>query len=134
MQFITDPGEFLDVAGDYLAAEPVINTVVTTTAHKQLAQRAAGIAPPAYNWWLVVRDDAGAIVGAAMRTAPFAPYPPYLLPMPDQAAVTLARMLHESSDEVLAVSGALPAADLCAAELARLGGGQVEVSLHTRLH
>jgi hypothetical protein len=134
VQFYTDPAEFLAVAADYLTAEPVINTVVTTTAHKHLAQRAAGIAPPEHNWWLVVRDDSGAIVGVAMRTAPFAPYPPYLLPMPDDAAVALARTLHESGEEVLAVSGALPATELCAAELVRLGGGRVEVGQHTRLH
>ena len=30
-----------------------------------------------------------------MRTASFAPYPPFLLPMPDEAAVALARVLHE---------------------------------------
>jgi hypothetical protein len=35
---------------------------------------------------------------------------------------------------VLALNGALPAAELCAAELSRLGGGRVEVSQHTRLH
>ena len=42
-------------------------------------------------WWLVVTDEAGEVVGAAMRTAPFAPYPLYLLAMPDEAAVALAR-------------------------------------------
>ena len=69
-----------------------------------------------------------------MRTAPFAPYPPFLLPMPDELAVALAYALHERGDEVLALNGALPAAELCAAELSRLGGGRVEVSQHTRLH
>ena len=52
------------------------------------------------------------MVGA--RTAP---YPPFLLPMPDQAAVALARALQERGEEALAVNGALPAVDLCAAEL-----------------
>jgi len=69
-----------------------------------------------------------------MRSAPFAPYPPFLLPMPDEAAVALAGALHERGDQVLAVNGALPAAERCAIELARLGGGRVEVALHTRLH
>jgi predicted GNAT family acetyltransferase len=54
--------------------------------------------------------------------------------MPDEAAVGLARALHERGEEVLAVNGALPAAELCAGELARLGGGRVAVSQHTRLH
>ena len=133
LQFCTDPGEFLAVAGDYLAARPVVSTVVTTVAHRLLAQQADGIAQPGPNWWLVVWSES-AVVGAGMRTAPFAPYPPFLLPMPDEAAVALARALHERGEEMLAVNGALPAVDLCAAELTRLGGGQVQVSQHTRLH
>jgi len=76
---------------------------------------------------------AGAI-GAGMRTASFAPYPPFLLPMPEEAAVALARALHERGEEVLGLNGARPAVDLCAAELARLCGGRVQVSVHTRLH
>jgi predicted GNAT family acetyltransferase len=54
--------------------------------------------------------------------------------MPDEAAVALARALHERGEEVLGVNGALPAVELCAAELTRLSGGRVEVSQHTRLH
>ena len=133
LQFCADPGEFLAAAGDYLAAGPVVSTVVTTVTHRLLAQQADGIAQPGRNWWLVVRN-ASAVVGAGMRTAPFAPYPPFLLPMPDEAAVALARALHERGEEVLGLNGALPAVDLCAAELTRLGGGRVQVSQHTRLH
>ena len=133
LQFCADPGEFLAAAGDYLAADPVVSTVVTTVAHRLLAQEADGIAPPGRTWWLVVRN-ASAVVGAGMRTATFAPYPPFLLPMPDQAAVALARALHGRGEEVLAVNGTLPTVDLCAAELTRLGGGRVQVSQHTRLH
>jgi hypothetical protein len=133
LQFCADPGEFLAAAGDYLAADPVISTVVTTVAHRLLAQHADGVAQPGRNWWLVVRN-ASAVVGAGMRTAPFAPYPPFLLPMPDQAAVALAGALHKRGEEVLGLNGARPAVDLCAAELTRLGGGRVQVSQHTRLH
>ncbi|MHB1592842.1 MAG: GNAT family N-acetyltransferase [Streptosporangiaceae bacterium] len=134
LRFYADPGEFLATAAAYLAADPVVSTVVTTVAHRVLAQRADGLAQPDGNWWLTVSDASGVVVGAGMRTAPFAPYPPFLLPMPGSAAVALARMLHERGEEVLAVNGALPAVDLFAAELARLGGGQVQVSQHTRLH
>jgi FR47-like protein len=134
LRFYADPGEFLAATGDYLAADPVMSTVVTTVAHRLLSQQADGIAQPDRNWWLVVRDEAGAVVGTGMRTAPFAPFPPYLLPMPDEAAVELAHALHRRGEEVLAVNGALPAVEQCAAELARLGGGRVEVSQHTRLH
>ena len=133
LRLCADPGEFLAAAGDYLAADPVVSTVVTTVAHRLLAQQADGIEQPGRNWWLVVRN-ASAVVGAGMRTAPFAPYPPFLLPMPDEAAVALARTLHERREEVLAVNVALPAVELFAAELARLSGGHVQVSQHTRLH
>lgn len=134
LQFCTDPSEFLAAAGDYLATDPVVSTVVTTVAHRVLAQPADGVVQPERNWWLVVRDATGSVVGAGMRTAPFAPYPAFLLPMPDEAAVGVARALHDRGEELLGVNGALPAVDLCAAELTRLGGGQVHVSQHTRLH
>lgn len=133
MEFLTDAAEFLAVAGDHLAAEPVVSTVVTTVAHRIIAQAADGIAPRADDWWLVVRDGSGSIVGAGMRTAPFPPRPPFLLPMPDEAAVALARALHERGEEVLGVNGALPASEVFAAEVARLVGGRVEVTVHTRL-
>jgi hypothetical protein len=134
LEFLTDPAEFLAAAGDHLAADPVVNTVVATVAHRAVGRAAGGLAPPERDWWLVVRDESGAVRGAGMRTAPFAPYPPFLLPMPDEAAVALAHTLHERGEQVGAVNGALPAVDVFATELARLGGGRVEVAQHTRLH
>ncbi|MET8907959.1 GNAT family N-acetyltransferase [Micromonospora sp. NPDC004551] len=134
LHFHTDAGEFLAEAGDHLAANAVIGTVVATVAQRQVARRADGVTPPEDDWWLVVRDASGAVVGAGMRTAPFAPRPPFLLPMPDEAAVSLARIWHERGEEVRAVNGALPAVRRCAAEVTRLGGGRVEVAQHTRLH
>ncbi|SBT46570.1 GNAT family N-acetyltransferase [Micromonospora narathiwatensis] len=134
LEFRTDPGEFLAAAGDHLAAAPVVSTVVASVAHRLSAQRADGIAQPDRNWWLVVRDPSGAVVGVGMRAAPFAPYPPFLLPMPNEAAVALAHALHGRGEEVLAVNGALPAVELCATELTRIRGGRVEVGQHTRLH
>jgi hypothetical protein len=134
LRFYTDPGEFLAAAGDRLAADPVVSTVVTSTAHRILSQQAEGIPPSDRDWWLVVSDHSGAVVGLGMRTATFAPFPPFLLPMPDEAAVALAQALHERGEQVRGVNGALPAVALCAAELARLGGGRVQVGQHTRLH
>ena len=72
--------------------------------------------------------------GSPLRSAMELDQKPFLLPMPDEAAVALARALHERGEEVLGLNGALPAVDLCAAELTRLGGGRVQVSQHTRLH
>ncbi|MFB9238657.1 GNAT family N-acetyltransferase [Plantactinospora siamensis] len=135
LEFRTDPGEFVAVAGAHLAAEPVINTVVATEAYRSQTRRAERVAPadPAdrRGWWLVVRADSGAVVGAGMRTGR---YPPYLLSMPDTAAVAVARTLHGRGEQVLKINGVLPAVERCATELARLGGGRVEVAQHSRLH
>ncbi len=134
LQFCTDAGEFLTAAADHLAADPVVSTVVTTIAHRVRAEVADGIVQPERDWWLVVRDSRGDVVGAGMRTAPFVPYPPFLLPMPGGAATALAQAVHDRGEEVLGVNGALPAVELFATELARLEGGRVDVALHTRLH
>lgn len=134
LQFYADAADFLAAAADHLAADPVVSTVVTTTAHRLLAQQANEAAQPNRDWWLVVRDQSGAVVGTGMRTATFAPYPLFLLPMPDEAALSLAHTLHDRGEEVLAINGALPTVQLCAAGLTQLAGGRVEVSQHTRLH
>ncbi|GAB3830759.1 GNAT family N-acetyltransferase [Dactylosporangium cerinum] len=132
LEFTTDTAAFLTAAGDHLAAEPVLNTVVTANAHRPRTWPDGG--PPQHFWWLIVRDAAGAVVGAGMRTAPDPPHPLFLLPMPGDAAVEVARALHGRGEETLAVHGALPAAERCAEELTRLGGGRAEVVIHTRLH
>jgi len=135
LEFHDDPATFLAAAGDHLALEPVVSTVVATVAENAVRDDAAGVELVApYRWWLVTRDDAGAVTGSGMRTAPFAPYPVFLLPMPDDAAVAVARHLHERDEPVMGVNGALPAARMCAEELARLAGSTVEVAQHTRLH
>lgn len=135
LEFLDDPGALLAAAGGHLALDPVLNTVVTTVAARAVEARAAGrVEEVPYDWWVVARNDHGEVTGVGMRTAPFAPYPLFLLPMPDQAAIELARALHDRDEPVAAVNGALPAAQTCAHELARLRGQRVEVSMHTRLH
>ncbi|MGN6577823.1 MAG: hypothetical protein ACTHKG_19290, partial [Nocardioides sp.] len=100
LEFHRDPTAFLDAAGDYLAADPVSSTVVTTIAHRTVAQIAAGVDQPDWYWWLVVRDEAGSVVGAGMRIARVDPHPPFLLPMTVVAAIALARSLSERDEEV----------------------------------
>src|SRR4051812_43498370 len=111
LEFLDDPGDFLDAAAELLAAAPVESTVVAGVADRMVREAAAGLAPDrdVPTWWLVVRDEAGAVVGAGMSTAPFAPYPPYLLAMPTDAALQLARTLHERGEVLGGVNGALPA-------------------------
>lgn len=128
LEFTTDAAEFLAAAGEHLAADPILTSVVTVNAHRPRTE----VTQP--YWWLVVRDRDGAVAGVGMRTARVAPHPLYLLPMPTAAAVALARALHDRGELAFAVNGALPAAEACAAELARLHGGRVETVVRTRLH
>lgn len=129
-----DPAEFLALAGEHLAADPVLTTVVSTVTHRALAQVERGLPAPAHpRWWAVVRDASGEVVGVAMRTAPFAPYPLFVLPMPDDAAVALARAVHARGEEIGGANGALPATQVVAEEAARLQGLAAWVWEHTRL-
>jgi predicted GNAT family acetyltransferase len=144
LEILDDAAAFLAVAEDHLARDPVLSTVVASVAHGEArtgsrAPEATGAtgatgasaAPP--HWYAVVRDAAGAVVGVAMRTAPFEPHPLFVLPMPDEAAVALARLLHARDENVVGVNGALPAARVLAEETARLTGRSVEVTMRTRL-
>lgn len=136
----TDPAAFLAEAGELLAGDPVVTSVVATVTQRAAAEMAdaaaaGGAAPdPGHpQWWAVVRDAAGTVVGAAMRTAPFEPHPAYVLPMPEGAARALARAVHERGEELTGVNGALPAARTVAEETAALTGGEVVVDEHLRL-
>jgi predicted GNAT family acetyltransferase len=53
--------------------------------------------------------------------------------MPEAAALTLARALHERGEQVEGINGALPAAEPCAEETARLSGRGAHIAKHTRL-
>ncbi len=130
--FFDEPGRFLEMAGERLAADAVVSTVVATVAERMV--RAAPNVPLApYSWFAVVTDPAGDTVGVAMRTAPFVPYPPYLLAMPDAAAVALADALVDRGEDVGGVNGALPATRVFAERIAQRFGGEVTISMHTRL-
>lgn len=128
LEFLTEARAFLTAAGEYLAREPVHNTVVATIAERF----ATGEKGCPDDWWLVVRDGRD-VVGVGMRTAPFSPRPAFLLAMPDEAARRLASTLYERQESLGGVNGDLPTVRVCAEEFARLIGGTVEVALHTRL-
>lgn len=134
LELLDDPGAFLLAAGDLLATAPVEGTVVATAAASAQREGAGASAGSFPRWWLLVRDEAGLVVGAGMRTDSVAPHPPYLLAMPDESALELARLLHRRGERVGGVNGALPAVDVFAAETARLTGGSVRVAERTRVH
>lgn len=134
LQFTNDPDVFLASAQTLLAADPVLTTVMSSVTHRAAGEAAAGVAAPDHpRWWVTVRDRDGDVVGAAMRTAPFPPYPAYVLPMPEAAARAVAGAVHERGEELTGANGSLPAADVLVTELARLTGGSVRTQQHTRL-
>lgn len=136
VEFFTDPRDFLAAGNEHLAQDPVINTVVATIAERAARTLDAGgaLSDLGYEqWWALVREASGRILGAAMRTAPFPPYPLFVLPMPPAAATELARALHARGDCIQGANGALPAAQRFGEETAVLCGGAVEVVEHTRL-
>lgn len=133
LDFHEDPAAFLAAAESHLAEDPVLTTVVSSVTHRALAEAAAGVPSPEHpRWWVVVRRG-GEIVGIAMRTAPFAPYPLFVLPMPDDAARLIAATLFDRGESIEGVNGALPAASVLADETARLAAGAASVHQHTRL-
>ncbi|HEU5038537.1 MAG TPA: GNAT family N-acetyltransferase [Nocardioides sp.] len=133
LDLIDDPALFLHEVRDYLAADPVLTTVIASVTERIVAADLRGTPSGDHpRWWVVVRD-AGAVVGVAMRTAPFQPHPPFLLPMPDDAALELARLVHQRGEPVGGVNGALPGARVFADESARLAGTTVRVHEHLRL-
>jgi hypothetical protein len=131
LEFTEDPGAFLLRAGGLLEKDPVLSTVVATATARAVDQPA-----PAYpRWWLTVADEAtGEPVGVVMRTAPFAPYPLFVLPLPDGAVPLVAEELVARGEDVTALNGALPTARQLATELARRTGRRAHVHEHTRLH
>jgi GNAT superfamily N-acetyltransferase len=134
VEFYDDPSTFLAAAGDLLAAQPVRSTVVAsvTARHARTGGNRPAGAPAA--WWVVVKDDTGAVVSAGMRTAPLPPYPPYFLAMPDDAARLIARTLHERGESVEVVNGYVPTIDVLAAETVSLSGGSAVETERTSLY
>ncbi len=134
LEILDDAAAFMATAREHLAGDPVLSTVIATVTERIAGSDERGVPRGEHPcWWAVVRDDAGEVVGVAMRTAPFEPYPLYVLPMPDEAAVLLARLVQDRGETLAAVNGALPAATLVAEETARLAGGEVRVHEHLRL-
>lgn len=135
VDFFADPHDFLRAAGDHLAARAVESTVVLTSVHRHAQELAEGVPRQAapHEWYAVIRDRSGAVVSAAMRTAPFAPHPAYVLAMPDDAGRALARAVHARGELLDAANGGLLAVEAVMAETARRAGGTVRATEETRL-
>ncbi|CAB4959706.1 unannotated protein [freshwater metagenome] len=139
LEFFDTPRPFLDAAGGLLAQDPVLGSVIASVSERTARELAdghdswAGVDAPFARWWVVVRDDAGTVVSAAMRTAPFRPHPTFAMPMDEEAARALAAALHERGELLGGANGALPGAATLARETARLAGGEVITDKATRL-
>ncbi len=134
LRFFDDPVPFLEVAGRSLAEQPVLSTVIAGIAERIREQRAAGIAwPEGVPCWFAAVLDGGAVVGTAMRTAPFGDHPAYLMPMPDEAVHLLSTSLLDRGEPVLGANGALPAVQVFCDDMAAATGRQARVGQHTRL-
>ena len=139
LQFFDAPQPFLDAAGALLAAEPVLGSVIASVSERTARELADGVdswadvGAPFERWWLVVRDGAGEVVSAVMRTATFKPYPTFAMPMPDAAARALAVALHERGELLGGANGALPGAEVLARATAELTGGEMVAGMQTRL-
>lgn len=135
LSFTGDPSAFLAEAGGFLAAQPVLSTVVAVVTDRAVAEELAGVPPhpEAPRWWVVTRDERGMVTGAGMRTATAPPYPPYLLQMPREAARELGRALAERGERVDRINGVLESAVPCAEAIAELTGRVARVAEHSRL-
>jgi predicted GNAT family acetyltransferase len=139
LEFFDHPQPFLDTAGDVLAADPVMGSVIASVTQRTAREVAAGrgswaeVGAPFVRWWVVVRDAGGRAVSATMRTAPFPPHPSFSMPMPDAAARMLATALHERGELLGGANGALPGAEVLARATAELAGGVVVADKATRL-
>ena len=135
LEFFHDAAAFLDAAGDRLAADPVNGSVVATVTSRARDEDAAGVEsdPALPRWWVLARGDDGSIEGLAMRTAPFAPYPLFVLDFPEWAADRLTAALLERGEVLGGVNGALPGAQRIAEAYAAATGATTEVAMHTRL-
>ncbi len=138
LEWYDDPRPFLAAAEEFLKADPVLSTIVTTVAFREAARFDVGGSAPEQPWWfLVVRGGDGGVESVAMRTAPFAPHPLWLMPMSDHAARLVGNALvarcEASPGQQIGLNGALDAVRACGAVIEGAGVGPVRELMHLRL-
>lgn len=135
----TDPAAVLAAAGDLLAADPVVWSVVASVTHHSARTLTPGAPrPPHPTWWAVVREARGAVVGVAMRTMPRAPHTVWVPALPDDAARLLARAALEHTARageppLVSANGPRSAVTAFADEVVRASGGTVREDRPERL-
>lgn len=85
VQFLEEAAKFLAEANDFLASDPLANTVIASVATKIAESEPA---PQGPCWFAIIRDSAE-VVGVAMRTHPQPPHAGFAPPMPPEAVAAL---------------------------------------------
>lgn len=97
VQVLDDVHAFADLAEPALARDPAGTTIVASAMERVLA-----LTTSEPSWWFVAVDDDDDPVGLAMHDSP---WPPYLAPMPDEAALAIADALCDVAAEVPGING-----------------------------
>lgn len=98
---LATPEEFLAATAAYRDRDPLRTNILGTIP----TSITSGLRTYGECWWWVVRDEAGEIVGAALRTDPFGMQ---IGPMPDEGAAALARAVAAHDDALPGVIGSSP--------------------------
>ena len=147
LEFFEDPAAFLAVAGEHLAAEPVVNTVVATVAEREARESAVRKSSQVT---LPGGPHRGSTAGGPRTGTPSRATPARWWASrcgPRRSSRTPCsccrcrrrrrccwpRSCTPGARRSAGANGALPATRTFADETARLAGGGVRVSMHTRL-
>jgi predicted GNAT family acetyltransferase len=114
-----DANAFLTATSDFRAAEPAMTNVIGSVATAVLAGRVYES-----ELWLVVVDQAGVVIGCAMRTAP---WHLTLSPMPDAAALAVGRYAAAADPDLPGLNG--PRAAVTAALRGMSAEGRARVDM-----
>lgn len=101
VRVVTDPDEFVALGESLLSAAPAEHTIIATVTD----DLRVGARDYPGSSWFVVRDGE-ATLGLTMWTPPF---PPYLGPMPAEAAVAVADVLADAADSLSGLNGEVEA-------------------------
>ncbi|MFD2796259.1 GNAT family N-acetyltransferase [Promicromonospora vindobonensis] len=139
VELFEDPAAVLEVAGELLAADPVVWSVVASVTHHAARSFAPGAPRPEHPmWWAVVRDPADSVVAVSMRTMPHPPHTVWVPALPDDAARLLARAALDRTARagdppLTAANGPVPAVRAFTDEVLRTTGGTIREGIRDRL-
>ncbi|MGV9264575.1 GNAT family N-acetyltransferase [Kitasatospora sp. NPDC003701] len=129
--FSTSLGDFRAVAGDFLAAEPTLNTVPLTVLDRLAKDGPHALGPgrPRFGWWR--EDPRGPVSGAFVQTPPFGVV---LGAMTGRTAGHLAQALAAAGEALPSVQGNKQVTTVFARTWERTTGGRAKLRAHERLY